>query len=259
MDERHFNKVERESYLHFFDERDRILRVFKIFEKDVVFISRYIRFLTFPCFLLFSLITLQIAATPAWSMSAMEFYQLALKHQDINAFAATCQSAHETGWWTSKLWRTANNGAGIKAGKDWRGQGKPAVNHLSPEVVGNQLVYRTSYFRSYSDAEDFMRDYRNKIVRDYPHSARNSDTVWGYFAGLQKGRYGSWATSQNYYRQMVGKAFKLAPSLLGLEWRAKLLADYHEAKKRNALKPWQADIIRKNLMASGLGAEINYP
>ncbi len=192
-------------------------------------------------------------------MSAMEFYQLALKHQDINAFAATCQSAHETGWWTSKLWRTANNGAGIKAGKDWRGQGKPAVNHLSPEVVGNQLVYRTSYFRSYSDADDFMRDYRNKIVRDYPHSARNSDTVWGYFAGLQKGRYGSWATSQTYYRQMVAKAFKLAPSLLGLEWRAKLLEDYHEAKKRNALKPWQADIIRKNLMASGLETEINYP
>ena len=192
-------------------------------------------------------------------MSAMEFYQIALKHQDINAFAATCQSAHETGWWTSKLWRTANNGAGIKAGKDWRGQGKPAVNHMSSEAVGNQLVYRASYFRSYSDADDFMRDYRNKIVRDYPHSARNSDTVWGYFAGLEKGRYGSWATSQSYYRQMVAKAFKLAPSLLGLEWRAKLLADYHEAKKRNTLKPWQADMIRKNLMASGLGNEINYP
>ena len=245
--------------MHFFDVRDKILRGFDIFAKDVVFIYRSIRIVITLCSLFFSFLLLHVAAMPAWSMSAMEFYQLALKHQDINAFGATCQSAHETGWWTSKLWRTANNGAGIKAGKDWRGQGKPAVNHVSPEAVGNQLVYRTSYFRSYSDAEDFMRDYRNKIVRDYPHSARNSDTVWGYFAGLQKGRYGSWATSQNYYRQMVGKAFKLAPSLLGLEWRAKLLADYHEAKKRNALKPWQADIIRKNLMASGLETEINYP
>lgn len=225
----------------------------------MVSIYRRSYFPAFLCFLSLLLLTLQTVAAPAWGMSATEFYQLALKQQDINAFAATCQSAHETGWWTSRLWKTAKNGAGIKAGKDWRGQGKPAVNHVSSEAVGNQLVYRASYFRSYADADDFMRDYRNKIVRDYPHSARNSDTVWGYFAGLERGRNGSWATSPIYYRQMVAKAFKLAPSLLGLEWRAKLLADYHEAKKRNALKPWHAEIIRKNLRASGLESEINYP
>lgn len=42
-------------------------------------------------------------------MDALTFYKLAKGFQHINAFAATVQSAHETGNWTSYLWLNADN------------------------------------------------------------------------------------------------------------------------------------------------------
>ena len=42
-------------------------------------------------------------------MDALTFYKLAKGFQHINAFAATVQSAHETGYWTSYLWLNADN------------------------------------------------------------------------------------------------------------------------------------------------------
>ncbi|MDR1886095.1 MAG: glucosaminidase domain-containing protein, partial [Synergistaceae bacterium] len=51
----------------------------------------------------------------SFAETAEEFYNSAKKIPGIHAFAATCHSAHETGDWTSALWKTANNGAGIKA------------------------------------------------------------------------------------------------------------------------------------------------
>ena len=45
-------------------------------------------------------------------MDALTFYNLARGYKHINAFAATVQSAHETGNWTSYLWLNAYNGAG---------------------------------------------------------------------------------------------------------------------------------------------------
>ena len=188
----------------------------------------------------------------AVGMTAAQFFQLALKHPEINAFAVTCQSAHETGWWRSRLWGIANNGAGIKVDASRQRKGLPSVAQQSPEMVGRQKVYRVSYFRSYRNPEEFLRDYRNKIVRDYPYSVLHRDVVWGYFAGLEKGRRGAWATNHTYYQHLVDKAFQLAPSLLGVEWRAKLLADYHEAKRRQLLKPTYDEMIRKRLIASGV-------
>ena len=42
-------------------------------------------------------------------MDALTFYKLARGYKHINAFAATVQSAHETGNWTSYLWLNADN------------------------------------------------------------------------------------------------------------------------------------------------------
>ena len=67
--------------------------------------------------------------TSAIALTAEEFYSNAQKLDNINAFAATCQSAHETGFWTSPLWKKAMNGAGIKADKNWRKSWRMAVLH----------------------------------------------------------------------------------------------------------------------------------
>lgn len=181
-----------------------------------------------------------------------EFYRNALELDNIHAFAATCQSAHETGYWRSALWVNAKNGAGIKADKNWLKSGKPAVKKSSREVVGGKTVYRDSYFRAYGSLPEFLKDYRSKITRDYPLAAKNSDTMWGYFSSLQKGRLGSWATTRQYFEHMTNMAVKLAPRLLGVEWRTQLLVEYNAARKRGLLSPTEIAIIEKRFRAAGI-------
>jgi hypothetical protein len=192
------------------------------------------------------------AGGAALALTAEEFYRNALEIKNINAFAATCQSAHETGFWTSGLWRKAMNGAGIKADKNWRKSGRPAVIHRSPESVGGKTVYRESWFRAYNSLDEFLADYRVKITRDYPLAAKHSDTLWGYFASLRKGRLGSWATTRKYFEYLTDKAFRLAPKLLGAEWRAELLRDYKEARKRGLLSQNEITIVERRLVKAGL-------
>jgi hypothetical protein len=197
------------------------------------------------------LISLLIASA-SYALSAEEFYEKALKIENINAFAATCQSAHETGFWTSLLWNKANNGAGIKADKTWRKSGRPSLLKKSPESVGGKIIYRESYFRAYKNLSEFLADYGIKIKRDYPLAAKHSDTMWGYFASLQKGRLGSWATTKKYFEYMADKAFRLAPKLLGTEWRAELLRDYKEAKTRGLLNNNEIARIEIKLVSAGV-------
>ncbi len=187
--------------------------------------------------------------TPSSGATAETFYENALRRNGINAFAATCQSAHETGFWTSSLWRNANNGAGIKADKNWIRAGRPTVRKKSQEVVGGKWTTRESLFRVYSSLDDFLDDYNRKICRDYPLASKNRDTTWGYFSALQKGRHGAWATSHTYFERMADKAIRLAPQLLGFDWRMQLLYDYKKAKARGLLSKKEIAIIRKKLAA----------
>jgi hypothetical protein len=191
-------------------------------------------------------------AQPSFAASAEEFYRNALKLKGINAFAATCQSAHETGFWTSTLWKKANNGAGIKADKKWRKSGRPSIKKASREELKGRIVYRESYFRAYSSLPDFLKDYRAKIASDYPLAVKNSDTMWGYFSSLQKGRWGSWATTQHYFEHMADKAVRLAPRLLGIEWRAQLLREYREARAKGLLSQKEIRIVEKKLASVGI-------
>lgn len=186
------------------------------------------------------------AATPE------EFYKTALKMDGIHPFAATCQSAHETGFWTSVLWKNARNGAGIKADKKWIQSGQPVFKKKSKEIVKGKTVYRESHFRAYRSLAEFLADYRLKIMRDYPLASKHSDTMWGYFSSLQKGRYGSWATTQKYFEFMTDKAIQLAPKLLGAEWRAQLLREYKQAKSRGLLSAKERAIVEKKLAAAGI-------
>ncbi len=189
------------------------------------------------------LIVLFCFAVQASAMSAREFYRYAKKYKCQIPFAATVQSAHETADWTSELWVKAHNGAGIKADKAWRAARKPVYNKSSAEHVGGRTVNRVSAFRKYPSTKAFLRDYAKKIREDYPHSAKQKDNVWLYFAGLYRGRRGKWATDRRYYEKLVAKTVKIAPQIYGSKWRTKLRAQFKRAQKR--LEPWQAQAVRK--------------
>ncbi|MDO5116018.1 MAG: glucosaminidase domain-containing protein [Synergistaceae bacterium] len=179
------------------------------------------------------------------STAAQEFFAAARGQPDINAYAATCQSALETGNWQSELWRQAYNGAGIKAPPEWRKAGRPTFKAYSPEYTGGKYIARESYFRSYDSRDAFLGDYAAKIKRDYPYSYKHRDNFWLYFAGLYRGRLGSWATDHRYFEKLARTAVRLAPEIFGTRWRAKLLAAYEYAGGR--LEPWQREIILKQI------------
>ena len=183
----------------------------------------------------------------AYAMTAPEFYALARERPGINAFAATVQGAIETGHWKSYLWINVYNGAGIKAQASWRSAGKPYIRVSSPESAGGNYIRRESYFRSYSSPEEFIQDYRSKILHDYPYSAANADNMWGYFAGLYGGRIGSWATDHKYFQKLTYKAIQLAPELLGAGWQKRLNSAYTLALTRKSLCEWQKNIIQNAL------------
>ena len=186
-------------------------------------------------------------AQPTYAMEPRDFYNLARNYPGINAFAATVQSAVETGHWTSYLWVNAYNGAGIKAQASWRSSGRPYIRVSSPESVGGKYIMRESFFRFYSSPEEFVRDYRLKIIQDYPRSAASADNMWGYFAGLYNGRLGYWATDHKYLHKLASKAVQLAPELLGSGWQNRLNSAYVLALDRKSLSEWQKTIIQNAL------------
>lgn len=177
--------------------------------------------------------------TFAHAMSAREYYALAQNQKGINAFGATVQSALETGHWTSPMWRNTFNGAGIKADKQWR-KTKPYVEFLSPESKDGYYFKKSSFFRKYSSPSEFLNDYTLKIKQDYPRCT--PDNVWGYFAGLYKGRLGKWATDHKYFEKLARKAVAFETLLLT---PGHLKRSFEYAKDKNYLEPWQIKIIEE--------------
>ena len=172
-------------------------------------------------------------------MNAIEMYELMKKVPGVNPFAATCQSAHETGRWTSKLWNEARNGCGLKAGTDWMKARKPYILIQSPEWDGKQTVQRRSKFRAYATSEDFTQDYGEKIRTLYPECVKEADNFWGYFAGLYKGIWGKWATDPIYFTKLGKMAVTLSPELLGKGWRGRMGLALNLAIDRGTLDDYQ--------------------
>lgn len=172
-------------------------------------------------------------------MDALTFYKLVKAFKHVNAFAATVQSSHETGNWTSYLWLNAFNGAGIKADAKWR-KSKDYLEVRSPESRDGSYYYKYSYFRKYSSPVAFLADYNLKIKNDYPLCT--VDNLWGYFAGLYKGQWGKWATDHRYFELLARKAFALEDELLS-EGHLKRALAY--AIDKNYLEPWQIEIARE--------------
>lgn len=192
------------------------------------------------------------AASPSFALNAREFYASAQKYRDIHPFAATCHSAHETGNWTSELWKNARNGAGIKADDSWIKAGKPTYRKRSKEAVGKRTVNKVSHFRAYPSLQAFQADYRTKIVSDYPLASKHSNTMWGYFASLQKGRHGAWATNKKYFEQLTDKAIALAPQVLGSKWKSQLTREYAVARSKKSLSKSEIAVIKRKFKAAGI-------
>ena len=196
---------------------------------------------------LLCILMLSVSIQSSSAYSTDEFYRLAKKHKHINPFAVTVQSYCETANWTSYLWDSGYNGAGIKTSSQWLNAGKPYISKESRESRNGIYVTETSKFRKYSSPQEFLIDYENKIREDYPRCARNKDNVWGYFAGLYCGKRGKWATDHKYYEILAVKAIKLAPETYGPYWKAMLTKEFMVALNRRSLEDWQRDIIRAEL------------
>jgi Muramidase (flagellum-specific) len=199
-----------------------------------------------------SVLLLLLFSASSYAATAEAFYKEARKHKGIHPFAATCQSAHETGNWTSELWRRANNGAGIKADKKWIAAGRPTYKRTSKEHVNGKVVKRTSHFRAYRSTQAFLVDYAAKIKQDYPLSAKHTDTMFGYFACLRKGRYGAWATSGKYFEHLTNKAIALGPKLLGPKWKEQLQKEYRIAQSRKLLSKSEIAVVRKKFKEANI-------
>lgn len=178
-------------------------------------------------------------------MNAIEMYNLFRGVAGVNAFAATCQSALETGRWTSPLWKQSNNGSGLKAGPDWMKVRKPFIPMLSNEYNGINKVPRLSKFRAYASVEDFVQDYGEKIRKYYPKCVESADNFWGYFAGLYQGVWGAWATDPIYFKKLGDMAVSLAPELLGNGWRGRIGLALKLATDRATLDDYQIKTAEK--------------
>ena len=65
------------------------------------------------------------------------------------------------------------------------------MEFVSPESKDGVYYKKSSFFRKYESPQAFLKDYAIKIRTDYPLCT--ADNVWGYFAGLYKGRWASGA------------------------------------------------------------------
>lgn len=94
---------------------------------------------------------------------------------------------------------------------------------------------RISKFRAYATPEEFVADYAGKIREFYPESWESADNWPGYFAGLFRGRWGSWATDPGYFDKLLGMAVRLGPELLGDAWKGRMRLAFSLALDRGSI------------------------
>jgi len=154
----------------------------------------------------------------------------------LNALGVTAQTSHETGHYVHTCGHGNYNLGGIKCSKNWLDGRIPwstrkCVNLQTQEYSGGQFADYKLSFRFYDSLETYLKDHARLIHLFYPVSKANVDNVWGYIAGLQ----GKWATSPYYYQGLTRMVVRLAPDLLGFNWRIALIASLHEAVLRKTI------------------------
>ena len=114
------------------------------------------------------------------------------------------QSAHETGWGTSKIMKDYNAFFGIKPGSSWTGRTFSADTW---EVYDGVPTNVTSLFRAYDSLEDSVADYFDLIINNsryakalstYPNDKKSAyDTLYEIWAG-------GYATDEEYVPNVYG-------------------------------------------------------
>lgn len=100
--------------------------------------------------------------------------------------------ALETGWGESVIPGT-NNLGNIKAGKNWDGKTKIALDQAEGSIDA---------YRVYDDPEAFAKDYVSVIKRNFPDAVGTGNDVDAFSAGLNNGKFGSYATDPHYWDKL---------------------------------------------------------
>lgn len=167
----------------------------------------------------------------------------------LSPLGVTAQTWHETGGYRHTCGKNNTNLAGIKCSKNWLDGSIPwssrkCISLKTQEYTGKGFQDFNLAFRWYDSLEQYLKDHARLIDKFYPVSKANADCVWGYVAGLQ----GKWATSPAYFRSVSTAALKLAPGLLGTDWKERLKASYIEACRRDVLKPEMKAFLHSMVM-----------
>jgi flagellum-specific peptidoglycan hydrolase FlgJ len=186
-------------------------------------------------------------------MAPKEFYQIAKRVARVySAFGATAQSTLETGWFTSPLCVRYHNYGGIKTrkGDDWQKAGLPFIAISSNEQFKDGSVKKqVSLFRVYASAEDYLIRLNDKFLEkgtfnNYRVVRLSPNCFWLYFAGL---KIGGWATDWKYFQKLCDMAVKLAPELIGSQWKQSFHSSYQYAKSTGVLSEDMETMIEDTL------------
>lgn len=115
----------------------------------------------------------------------------ALGYTDVQAKLAASQASLETGYGRSVK---GNNHFGIKAGSKYTGK---KISMRTHEEYGGKRVGITDTFRAYDGMRDSIRGYGEFMGKAFP-DAWNAGDFSTAVRGLDKGRYGKYATDSKY-------------------------------------------------------------
>jgi hypothetical protein len=174
---------------------------------------------------------------------------------NLNILGAISQFCQETGY---LLKYKANNLAGITCTKSWINSGGKCFDAKTFEDDGTGKTFNTVRgFRYYESTDHFLQDYSRLIKTNYPISAQNSDSVFGYFLGLEKGRIGSFATDTRYFFNLCNMSKLLAPDLLGDSWLKVLVNNYNVLLTRAKSNNWVVNVYKKNHIEKILNLQLS--
>lgn len=119
---------------------------------------------------------------------------LSIGMPDHLARLAAAQASLESADGKSSLATRSNNLFGIKADPSWRGE---SVTSNTEEEVNGQRIRVDQKFRKYASTDDSLKDWWDKIQKNYPKTA-GATTFEEAVAGLKQGTQGAYATASNY-------------------------------------------------------------
>jgi len=125
---------------------------------------------------------------------------------DVQSRLFASQAALESGWGKSA---PGNNFFGIKAGKSWQGE----IQKLwtKEQMPDGSWVRIQDDFRKYATVEQAFQDRAAFMQSRFPQAA-NAQSWDQALMGLQKGKFGAYATDQGYLSKLTNINSKIDPS-----------------------------------------------